>query len=165
MREIKFKKLTTQIRDRFYKNKLNLDIADKNHKLSYFNLTKKYIRIETLTLNDNYTLKNIFYKIFNTETYLIVHISDNTIIPTRLQIPQYLMNIKEEINDIKNCTTSPITIQEVASVNVVVFNDNNPVSCSMLDEIITSYLTENNPTKKFDALPNEAGGGVIVKGP
>lgn len=165
MREIKFEDLRNHPRNPSYRGKRNLDLAEKGKKFSYFNLNKKYIRIEILTSNKDFKLKNIFYTLHNTEKYIIVHISDNTPLATRGLTPLYLMNIKEEMTDIKNCTSNTISISEDDEVKVVVFNDDKSMSCSNLDEIIISYLREKNSSEKDLIQPSESGGGIIVKGP
>ncbi|PQJ74551.1 hypothetical protein [Polaribacter gangjinensis] len=165
MREIKFEELKNHTRKPFYKQKKNLDLADKGKKFSYLNLSKKYVRFEILTANDNFKLKNVFFTIQNNKKYFIVHISDNTPISTRSLASNYLMNIKEPLSSIQNCSSSPISLSVNEEIDVIVFNDEKQIFCSILDDIINSYSKEKNTDEKDLIQPSEAGGGVIVKGP
>ncbi|OIP46508.1 MAG: hypothetical protein COZ16_05675 [Flavobacteriaceae bacterium CG_4_10_14_3_um_filter_31_253] len=165
MREIIIKKLTDSVRRKFYNGKENLDLADKKHKRSYFDLKQKHLVFEILTLNDHFRLKNVYYTIYENQPYLVVHISDCTTNSTIGQVPLYLTKIKEPISIIQSCPSTPFSIPENAEITVVVFNDNQEIYCSILDQIIKFYLT-NNPANLITlARPSEAGGGVIVEGP
>lgn len=162
MREITIKKLSETIRNKFYNGKKNLDLAEKNHKRSYFDLKQKQIVFEILTSNDNFRLKNVFYNIYENQPYIVIHVSDCTKNITRGHLPLYLTKITESINNIQSCSTTPISIPEESELNVVVFNSTNEIYCEILENIIKNHIY--GQSQKI-VQPDESGGGVIVKGP
>ncbi|MDP5093231.1 MAG: hypothetical protein NWQ17_07965 [Polaribacter sp.] len=164
MLTINFKNLTEQVHKRFYKSKLNLDIAKKEYKRSYFNARNKNINVEILTESKDFIFKNAFYKNYFNVEYLIFHITNGKLTSTRSNPPEYLMKIEIPNHLIQNCSSTSILNSDKNEFKVIVFNDVDDVNCSNLPDIINDYNNKNESLVELKR-PGEAGGGVIIEGP
>lgn len=169
MKEVKFKKFEDQVDANIYNNKKKFDLANKKHKRSFFNVKKKHLKIETLTSNDLFIVKDIFHYLIAGERYLFVHISDNTNAPRRFENTKFIMKIKYPYNEIVNCESGTLEIDKKEEVNVYVFNDNSTLDCfTAKNDLINLMNSKINTEKKVKdyVIPKEGGdGGVIIEGP
>lgn len=168
MISINFEPLKQQVRDQFYNSKLNLDIAEKEHKRSYFNLDDNYFFIEILISSKNFQFKKLYYFEINEKQYLLVHISDKTNVAVRPLISNFLMQIKNGFKSVENCEPKPISIDKKSEITVFVYNENIfELNCDKAKIILINLI--NNEIKKENksiSLPDESsGGGVITKFP
>lgn len=161
MKTIKFDPIK-DIQNTVYKGKINLDIADSNHKKSYFSIKNKYIRIETLTPTNNFDLCNIYHVFLDRIRYLVVHISDNTTVPAKPRSVAFTMNIKLEIKQVENCEITDIKFEKKEKVEVIIYNNMEAITCDKAKNII---INTHNKTKDTFWSPDEKGGGVIIEGP
>ena len=130
MKPPKFESYDPNKHDKFYKGLLNYDLADKKHKVSYFNLNAKYLKIEFPVYNDQFFVKNIFPYTIEGNRIILVHISDNTKNPSRTLDKNFIMKIKEPIKNIKDCSGNDIISGRGDDIIVFVYNDDGNLYCS-----------------------------------
>lgn len=152
-----------------YKN--NFYIAKDKNKESYFSLEQNCIFFKTPTPNDEFELKaaydlsnlfktNVFSAVTNLKI-ILCHISDNTDRLGQNNNKSFFLEgeiLFNEVLDIETNTQSNFTLNENDFVFVIVINENG--------EIYKETLEKNTKLLNFDNfLPNEGGGGVIIKYP
>ncbi len=185
MKPPKFDAYNPKKHDKYYKNLLNYDLADKNHKVSYFNLKDKYLNIEFPVYIDSFFVKNIFAYSIKGNRIILVHISNNTNDASRNLDKNFIMKIKEPIAEIKDCSGNDIITGNDDDILVFVFNDNSNLHCShgpyVIDQLSKKSVNPNQFTKKvleifkpemitgskdnYDPLEGNDGGGVITRNP
>lgn len=168
-----------------YKNKKNFDLAERSKKISFFHEEDKIIHIETPVVKDNFSVKQVFN--ISTKNYkaILVHISDGSISPSREGNRSKIMKIDFNFEEIINVDgAEDLNIMKKDNIYVVIFNENNPVSTSNIDNevyrilkrIIISNLKFKEKAIKiekgikslehiFKRDPLEGGGGVIIRNP
>jgi hypothetical protein len=161
----KFKTIPVTARDRINEYNDNLHIIDA---FSFFISENQLICVKFPVPKKKYEVKNIYNLSNATKNRIVIHITDNTNDSVKGKPKDFMVSGIFDVSDIINTGSFNLSLNDTTSLTVMVFNDNSQITnTTILDLNIEDYFSklENNPTKKFDALPNEAGGGVIVKGP
>lgn len=152
-----------------YKN--NFYIAKDKNKESYFSLEQNSIFFKTPTPNDEFELKTVYdlSSLFNSNILsaitnlkiILCHISDSSDCSGQNDNKAFFLEgeiLFNEVLDIETNTQSNFTLNENDFVFVIVLNENGEIYKETLEEM-TKLLNFDN------FLPNESGGGVIVKFP
>jgi hypothetical protein len=162
--------------------KKNLDLAKRKEKISFFNFDHKTIHIETPIIDKKYGVNNIFNISSLNYKAIAVHISDGSNTKIREAKKEKIMKIDFHFNEIIDSqSATPLNINKKDNIYIVIFNDNSVIDSTKINiavaEILRGVIISNikfkekaiirqDGKKSLDfVIPEEGGGGVIIKKP
>lgn len=137
--------------------KENLDIADENHKHSFFHSKLGIFTVRTTLPNTNYHIFSIENTTKDGKPSVTIFISDNTEDEAKPQNKNYIAETSFHFDDIIHNTDNQFDISITDNINITIFNDKQNYNSSLKE----AYFS---PSFK-DYIPTEAGGGVISRNP
>ena len=159
----------------------NFYVASKGGEESYYSPSDEgFIKFKTPTKTDEYRLKGVYditdmysrghLVYLNNMKILLFHVSDGKPLSGKDNSKNFFLEGKvsfKEILDYETCKAKNFSVKENDFILIITFNTNKNICEESLIDKINIILKSNNPSIIGEAgfLPEEGGGGVIIKHP